>query len=344
MRRFEGYMKGINLGGWISQYAEYDKDHFDSFITKSDIDYIASLGFDHVRVPVDYKVIQDEDGNIIESGFSYLENCLGWCTDNNLNMVIDLHECYGYTFDPLQKTDKTAFFYNESQKQRFLDLWKEIAGRFGKYGSRIAFEPLNEVQDESVKNEWNELIRRFMETVRPIAPDTYVITGGVWNNHVSAVKWLDKPYDDKTVYNFHCYEPLVFTHQGAYWIDEMPHDFRTTYPKTLSDYRTESEYALNGQYSGAVELDISEPGPGFFKDLFLPAIEIAEANDAMLYCGEYGVIDIADNASKLRWLKDIHSVFEKYGIGHALWNYKEKDFGLVDQRFEEIREDFLEIV
>ena len=28
-------------------------------------------------------------------------------------------------------------------------------------------------------------------------------------------------------------------------------------------------------------------------------------------------------------------------IGHALWNYKEKDFGLVDERFREVRDDFI---
>ena len=57
MRRFEGFLKGVNLGGWISQFAAYDKAHFDSFITEKDIQNIASLGFDHVRVPVDYVLL-----------------------------------------------------------------------------------------------------------------------------------------------------------------------------------------------------------------------------------------------------------------------------------------------
>ena len=56
MRIFENFQKGVNLGGWISQFDKYDKEHFDTFITKKDIEYIASLGFDHVRVPVDYNV------------------------------------------------------------------------------------------------------------------------------------------------------------------------------------------------------------------------------------------------------------------------------------------------
>ena len=59
---------------------------------------------------------------------------------------------------------------------------------------------------------------------------------------------------------------------------------------------------------------------------------------------EYGVIDLAGNEDKLRWLKDIHAVFNKYGIGRALWNYKEKDFGIRDERFAQIYDRFSQII
>ena len=59
MKSFKGFQKGVNLGGWISQFKEYDLNHFSSFITEKDISDIASLGFDHVRVPVDYNVLED---------------------------------------------------------------------------------------------------------------------------------------------------------------------------------------------------------------------------------------------------------------------------------------------
>ena len=80
MRIFENFQKGVNLGGWISQFDKYDIEHFDTFITKKDIEYIASLGFDHVRVPVDYIVLETEEGEPIESGYQYLRNC---CVGSN---------------------------------------------------------------------------------------------------------------------------------------------------------------------------------------------------------------------------------------------------------------------
>jgi len=345
MKQFTGFLKGVNLGGWISQFAEYDPAHFESFITEDDIIYIKSLGFDHVRVPVDYNVLETEEGEYIESGFGYLESCLGWCKKHGLNMLIDLHECYGYSFDPLKvNMDRRKFFYSSELQERFLKLWAEIARRFGPYSDTVAFEPLNEVAPFDVADAWNDVFDKYVAVVRPIAPDTYIVVGGVNYNNVMSVPMLRKPADDKIVFNFHCYEPHIFTHQGAYWEAEMPSDFRIGYPESLEVYRRMSVEVLNRNVGAVFSEDACEMGPGFFESIFAPAIAVAEKYDVALYCGEYGVIDLADNHAKLRWLKDIHKTFENHGIGHALWNYKEKDFGLVDERFESIREDFIKVI
>lgn len=345
MKEFKGFLKGVNLGGWISQFEKYDKTHFETFITKKDIDEIKTLGFDHVRVPVDYNVLETEAGEVIEEGFSYLENCRQWCEDAGLNMVIDLHECYGYSFDPLKKDmDRKKFFYDEALQERFLKLWEEIASRFASYPKQVAFEPLNEVVLQEVADAWNTVLKKYITRMRKIVPDAYIIAGGVCYNNVLSVPLLDIPVDDHIVYNFHCYEPMVFTHQGAYWVEDMPLDFRIGYPKTLKEYRDKST-ELAKALAGAVFAEgISEIGEGFFEDIFRPAIEKAQKDDVALYCGEYGVIELAAGEDKIRWLRDIHAVFKKYRIGRALWNYKEKDFGLVDESFQAVKEDFIKIL
>ena len=39
MRNFEGFKKGINLGGWLSQCRDkYNEEHYGSFITEADIE------------------------------------------------------------------------------------------------------------------------------------------------------------------------------------------------------------------------------------------------------------------------------------------------------------------
>ena len=342
MKKFEGFQKGVNLGGWISQFDKYNIEHFDTFITEKDIEYIANLGFDHVRVPVDYNVLEDEEGIVKENGFGYLQSCLDWCKKYGLHMLIDLHECYGYSFDPLKKDmDRAKFFYDKDLQDRFMNLWREIAKRFGQYPETVAFEPLNEVVLESVADAWNDILTRFIALIREYSKDTWIVCGGVCYNSVLTVPLLKVPFDEKIVYNFHCYEPFPFTHQGAYWVEQMPSDFRIDYPADMDTYKERSK-VIDPDMGGAIfKVKVDKLGPDFFETIFKPALEKSKQDDIPLYCGEYGVIDLADNHGKIRWLKDIHTVFEKYGIGNALWNYKEKDFGLVNEQFADIKDEFI---
>ena len=62
MRTLEGYLHGVNLGGWLSQTSDTSAEHYTTFITEQDIATIAELGLDHVRVPVDYMLLEEEDG------------------------------------------------------------------------------------------------------------------------------------------------------------------------------------------------------------------------------------------------------------------------------------------
>ncbi len=347
MRCFTGFQKGVNLGGWISQFDKYDHDHFESFITESDIRNIAELGFDHVRVPVDYVLLEEEDGTPKEDGMKYLEACRAWCEKYGLRMLIDLHECYGYSFDPLKKNmDRERFFHDQDLQKRFLSLWERIAGRFAGYPEQVAFEPLNEVVLEKVADAWNKVASAYVRMMRTIVPDSCLVIGGVRYSSVTSIPLLEIPLDDKIVYNFHCYEPLIFTHQGAYWVDRMPQDFRIGYPETLDNYRKAVEsLQLSKELAGAIYDDgLREAGEGFFEDIFTPALEKARKDDIPLYCGEYGVIDLADRQDALRWLRDIHAVMNRYGIGRALWNYKEKDFGFSGEGFSQIREQFIHIL
>lgn len=345
LRTMEGFQRGVNLGGWISQFDRFDEHHFATFITEKDIEEIASLGFDHVRVPVDYNVLEDEEGTAREAGFQHLENCRRWCETYGLHMLIDLHECYGYSFDPLKKgMDRKRFFYDTTLQERFFHLWDEIARRFASWPAQVAFEPLNEVVLEEVADAWNQVASQYILRMRRIVPESWIVVGGVRYNNVLSVPLLDLPLDDHVVYNFHCYEPMIFTHQGAYWMEGMPTDFRIGYPRTLAEYKEEAGH-LKADLKGAIYKEgIHEIGDGFFDDIFAPAVAKAKKDNVPLYCGEYGVIDLAANPDKLRWLKDIHSAFQKYNIGHALWNYKEKDFGFQDERFKEIRDEFIRII
>lgn len=333
MKQFKGFMKGVNLGGWISQFAVYSEEHFNTYILEQDIQRISAMGFDHVRVPVDYNVLEDEAGEVIESGYQHLFDCLNWCKKYGLKMLIDVHEVYGYSFDPLKDMDRQKFFYDDALQARFFKLWGNIASRFGAEHELVAFELLNEVVLKEVYEAWNGVAKKAIEHIRAIAPETTIVVGGVNYNNVTSVALLDAPYDDKIVYNFHCYDPLIFTHQKAYWVPGMPADYEMTYPASLELYRQESLSYPKEMMGAIFNEKLSTIGPEYFEVLFEEAIAAAEKNDVPLYCGEYGVIELAPKADTKRWLADIHSVFDKHGIGRAIWNYKGKDFGIIDSDY-----------
>lgn len=303
MKEFIGFRKGVDLGGWLSQ-CDYDPKHMESFITKSDLEQIKSWGLDHVRLPVDYNVLETAEGVFDGVGFKHIDNAVAWCGELGLNIVIDLHKAFGFSFD--EGEQESGFFESEELQQRFYKLWETLAQRYGNCPI-AAFELLNEVTEQKYCKKWNEIIKNCIERIRKYAPNTPVIVGGYWQNSPHAVKDLDPPYDENVVYNFHCYDPLKFTHQGGEWVKELDPMVRLSFD----------------------ECDITVQ---MFIDAFSEAVNAAKANNTCLYCGEYGVIDRVTPEDTVKWFKTINAAFEHYGISRAAWNYKEKDFGISGER------------
>ena len=342
MRIFQGYQKGINLGGWYSQ-CDHSENRYDTFITESDFAVIRSWGADHVRVPVDYELLEDCSGSPVESGYERLEKTIVWCRKHGLNMILDLHKTAGFSFDPNEK--EGGFFTNETYQKRFFRLWERIASRFGKDSDMLAFELLNEVTEKDYRDTWNRIASECIRRIRRIAPHVHILVGGYWHNAAAAVKDIDVPIDENIVYNFHCYEPLIFTHQGAYWIDTMNRTFRIPVTATFGELADAAEKNLGGSLSGVEnfppETKLSEQ---YFERFMSEAVSAAEQKNVPLYCGEYGVIDLASPEDALAWYRMISEAFQKYGIGRAAWSYREMDFGLSDKRMDGVRKELLRYI
>lgn len=340
MREFTGYKKGVNLGGWLSQCGagNYTEDRFNSFILEEDIAQIASWGADHVRLPIDYNVIQNDDGSFIESGFAHIDDCIRWCKKYGLKMVLDLHKSCGYVFD-----DKTycQFFTNERLQDIFVELWQELTNRYGKYSDMISFELLNEITARETAEIWNRIAARTVRAIRKINKDVRIIIGGYFNSSIEGLLALEKPADENIVFTFHCYSPLLFTHQGAYWVENMPEDYKISYPGKVAEYCEKSRAIFGSDYDNELDYDGDMLGVSFFERMFMIAVDVSEKYDVPLYCGEYGVIDRADPESTLNWFNDIHAALEKFNIARSVWSYKEMDFGLTEEHYSGVVKEII---
>ena len=341
---------GINLGGWISQYKAFDRHHFETFITCDDIKKIADWGFDHVRLPVDYPILEDDEnpGVYLESGFAYLDHCLQWCKENGLRVIFDIHRAPGYSFtNTLEVENKgiNSLFVDPSMQQRFLNLWKAITKRYlNQELDTLAFELLNEmVLPES--SPWNFLAQKVINEIRVLDPERLIIIGGNNYNAANELTNIRVNPDPNMLYTFHFYDPLVVTHQKAYWVIELlKFNQAVQYPGEAPELENfiqtnfpESIYRFNNAFGRKLDRNL-------LFDLLNPVRQFIKQTGNPVYCGEFGVIDLAPMPTRINWTRDFVNILSENQIGYAYWAYKEMDFGLVDNSGKLINADLLKAV
>ena len=354
---FQTFHNGINLGGWLSQYEVPAgqpltdaslKSHFDSFITEKDIRQIAAWGFDHIRLPVNGYLLYDETARKLnESPLASIKKCIGWCQTHHLNMILDLHDFRGNVYGAMDTP--MPLLTEHPLQEHFLAAWSALSEQLKAHGNKndskggivIAFELLNEVSDAS-HYLWNRLYKSAVKAIREIDSTRMILVGSNCHNSVAYLNQLDLINDPAVFYNFHYYEPQVFTHQKAHFSEEMKdYDQTVTYPGDISGFRTylksHPEYLMKYQLTA----EESTHDRKLMEKLLKNAIDFVRYSGCSLYCGEYGVIDLAPPAEAVKWIQDLLSILDANQIGHALWNYKALDFGLLDLNGDIVSEELL---
>ncbi len=327
------WQRGVNLGGWLSQYPEFTQAHFDSFIGREDFQAIARAGFDHVRLPLDYPLIEKEAEGAFterEEGLARIDQALSWAKEAGLDTILDLHAAPGFRF---QDHASATLFQDPGMQERFINLWKGLARRYRASGPGILFELMNEIVLPD-SGPWNSLARRTLEAIRGIDSEREILIGGNRWNAPSALAELDILDDPQVLYSFHFYEPHPFSHQKAPWVGAYRClKEEIAYPGTASPIDQAIKRAGKSVFEGT---DLSGYEGKFFDIAYLraelePALAFREKSGKRLYCGEYGVFEGVSMASRIRWTQDVSRILSEAGIGRAYWTWKEMDFGLVDK-------------
>lgn len=337
---YENFRNGINLGGWLSQYDvnepraytnEERSNHIASFIQEKDIRQIYDWGFDHVRLPVDGALLLDlESGKLVEETKRAIERCMDWCQEKQLNVVIDLHDLEGNVYGQMDKP--IPLLVEEKYQQRFLTIWKEMAEWLKKrHNPLVMFELFNEISD-STGYLWRNLYQKAVNQIREIDEERLILIGSNHQNSVQFLPQLNLLEDESVYYNFHFYEPQVFTHQKAHFSEEMrEYDHIVTYPGDISGFR--KYLKENPKWLSKHRLTANEDRNDYelMKRLLHHAHLFTKYSGHELYCGEYGVIDSAPPAEAAKWIYDFNQLADEYHFGRCMWNYKTLDFGLIDK-------------
>lgn len=327
MQILNGFQHGINLGGWFSQ-GENSEKHYREFVREKDFVTIKAWGLDHVRVPIDYLLLESEGGILIENGFHWVEQCLQWCKKYHLHCILELHQVPGYT--GIFQAEKSEFIQNLAFQARYISLWKEIAQRFSQYRDILAFELLDEMPEADMEQAWDMFLLQAIHTISDITPEIPILLGGIYRHGICRTPKISLPSSVPIVFSFRFYEPFVFTHQRARWIHRMRSDFHIGFPETMEQYRRSSA-AFNKMFlTPFLYCKPDDTIVNLLEANIEKIVEIAQESQVPLYCCEYGVINQADCKSTLEWFTCVSATFEKHQIGRAAWNYRELDFGLTD--------------
>ena len=303
---------GVNISHWLSQSGTRGERR-QAFFTRADVEFIAGLGYDHIRLPIDEEQMFTEDGQKEPEAFALLHNALGWCDEFKLRVVVDVHILRSHHFNEAEK----PLFTDPKAQEQFYECWRKLSGELSKYSvDKVAYETMNEpVADEA--EIWNVIINRCVAVIRELEPERTIVMGSNRWQSYSTVKDLRVPENDPNILiSFHYYDPFLLTHYKASWTHLRDMDVPVHYPGQLI---ADADMAAAGNHAGAgrevYNIDVME---GHFKHV----IEVAKKYNLKLYCGEYGCINAAPQDDKIRWYKDMHTLFERHGIARANWDYK----------------------
>jgi endoglucanase len=303
---------GVNISHWLSQ-SDQRGEKRKAWFTRNDVEYIAKLGYDHIRIPIDEEQMFTEDGQKEPEAFALLHDALGWCAEFNLRAVVDLHILRSHYFN----ADVKPLFTDPKAREQFYECWRKISGELKKYSvDKIAYEPMNEpvADDPEI---WNVIVNRCVEVIRELEPKRTIVMGSNRWQNFSTVKDLRIPENDPNIIiSFHYYEPFLLTHYQASWTYLKDITVPVHYPGQLiatADMGSAGIYAKDGEK--VYNIDVIEND-------FMQVVEVAKKYKLKIYCGEYGCINTAPKEDKIRWYKDLYTLFERHDIARANWDYK----------------------
>ncbi|MCU0495992.1 MAG: glycoside hydrolase family 5 protein [Anaerolineae bacterium] len=327
--RFERLARGVNLPFWFW----YAPDDLDTRFSDTDFALIRDLGFTFVRVPIDLGFVMDIESEdllnrehlaAIDRGFERL-------LDHDLAILVDIHST---SLADSDASNYSGALENPEFVTVFTRFWQSfaryLADERGYDPETMFFGPMNEpvfVDDPTV---WPPIQEALLTAIREVAPDhTLIATGAYWSNIDTLIE-LTPLTDPNIVYDFHFYEPFVFTHQGAEWGPEDVWPLRNVpYPSSPEVV----EPLLDGLPDNARDT-LAWYGSENWDESDLAAriaivAEWGQANNVRLICSEFGVYGTyAPADDRVEWIRQTRSLFELYGIGWAMWEYDDA-FGLV---------------
>lgn len=191
--------------------------------TKSMIDSVRKAGFNTVRVPVCWfpHFLKTKDLQIDPKWISRVKEVVGYCLDNDMNVLINCQNDLWIEAHPLYKDSADVI-----AKERAF--WTILANEFKDYDGRLAFSGTNEIhlmgssapatdENAEVQNRFNQV---FVDVVRATGGNNLkrnLLVQTYYCNATYNLPKFVKPKDkvsNHLIMEIHCYNPETYTYLG----------------------------------------------------------------------------------------------------------------------------------
>jgi aryl-phospho-beta-D-glucosidase BglC (GH1 family) len=319
-RRAAHLRHGINLSEWFAQVYDakgYTKEHFETWTTAQDIALIKAMGFDHVRLSVNPQPMfrRKQADRIPEEYLGYLDAAMKMILDQGLAVIVDIHPDSDF---------KEKLSSDNEFVEQFEDFWRQLARHYSSTNPELVFfEILNEPEFRD-RYRWQGVQAKLAVAIREGAPQHTIIAAGAYWSSENELLFFDPLRDPDIVYNFHFYDPHIFTHQGATWSTNYVHYLKDLpYPSTPENVQQAAalipdavnrlqaiHYGLDRWNAARIEGEIGQVAAW------------AKRWNVPVTCNEFGVYRKAANPrDRAAWISDVRTTLEKYGMGWTMWDY-----------------------
>jgi endoglucanase len=324
--------KGINIPSWF-WLNRGPVDELEKRYPEDDFELIVRLGFAHVRVPIDMANVYDRSQSDLlnKTNLPCLDRGIRKILSYKLAIIIDLHSIS-------QKDGGSNYSGPLGQDETFTETFCRFWTLFARHLSQfdpdwVILEPMNEPVLSGKEENWPPVQKKVIAAIRKGAPKHSILaTGARWSN-LDTLLELEPLDDDNIIYNFHFYEPHIFTHQGASWSSDWVKPLRAIpYPSS-----PEAVAGLIGKYSDeTITRNIRRYGEQQWnaekiQSRMKAASEWAKKHNVRIICNEWGTYKrYCPPEYRVAWLRDVRESCEKFGIGWCMWTF-DGSFGVVDR-------------
>jgi endoglucanase len=309
----DNFRRGANFGN----YLEVPPDQ--NWALSYDLDDIRNTkreGFDHIRLPVGWHHYAGPgpEYKLSPEIFSKVDFIVTNALNEGLAVLINIHHFDEFTTNPEAQTDK------------FLAIWDQVARHYQSASPKLAFELLNEPKDAATTERINPIYARAIAVIRETNPGRTIFAGpGRWDG-LDEVPKLKLPKEDRNlIVTVHCYDPFLFTHQGATWTGSATETTGITYPgppaKAVTPKGEHPDRKWFAAYNN-LPADENPCGPKAFTARMEKVAQWGKEHRRPIYLGEFGAFTGADQGSRARYYRDMRQTAERLGFGWAIWDWK----------------------